>query len=154
MAAAVPCDLQAFHEHCHLLCAQLAVPSRNRFAFSRDPKAGSSWQLPTEEAENSENTYFSHEIKSAPFLSLTHIHNSATDGRAESSGLRAGIASSSATGACCIGQTISSSLYHPLLSAAQTLLLIYLPGGRAEAFGHNCKVLCSAKINTLSLVGI
>lgn len=105
MAAAVPSDLQAFHEHCHLLCAQLAVPSRNRFAFSRDPKAGSSWQLPTQEAENSENTYFSHEIKSAPFLSLTHIHNSATDGRAESSGLRAGIASSSATGACCIGQT-------------------------------------------------
>lgn len=105
MAAAVPSDLQAFHERRHLLCAQRAVPSRNGFAFSRDPKAGSSWQLPTQEAENSENTYFSHEIKSAPFLSLTHIHNSATDGRAESSGLRAGIASSSATGACRTAQT-------------------------------------------------
>lgn len=37
MAAAVPSDLQAFHNHHHLLCAQPAVPSSDPFAFSRDP---------------------------------------------------------------------------------------------------------------------
>lgn len=58
MAAVVPSDLQAFQELPPALHAAPG-PGRNRFAFSRDPKAGSSWQLPTQEAENSENTYFS-----------------------------------------------------------------------------------------------
>lgn len=40
MAAAVPSDLRAFHNHHHLLCTQPAVPSSDPFAFSRDP-AGS-----------------------------------------------------------------------------------------------------------------
>lgn len=94
MAAAVPADLQAVREYHHLLCS----PQQQPVCFLRDLGAGSSWQLATQEAESSENAGFSQEIKS-------RAHNSATDGRAESSGLRAGIASSSTTRACCTAQT-------------------------------------------------
>lgn len=74
MAATVPFNPQHFSNTatCSLYGPQ--VPSRSRFAFSRDKRAGSSWQLLAWETGNSKKTYFAQEIRSAPFLSLTHSH--------------------------------------------------------------------------------
>lgn len=109
--------------HCMSTATYSTAPSRTSFAFSRDPEAGSSWQIPTQEAENSGNIDFSIGDKKHS-LPTTHIHNPPMDGRAESSGPRAG---SDPQGLATQPSQISSSLYHPLPAAAQTLL-IHLPG--------------------------
>lgn len=108
MAATVPSNPQHFSNTATCSTYGPQVPSRSRFAFPRDKE---SWKQLATTRMGDKTTYFAQEITNAPFLSLTHSHPQlGSDGEAQSSGLRAGIASSLATGASTQPRQISSSL--------------------------------------------
>lgn len=108
----------------------------------------------TREAENSENTSFSHEIKSAPFLSLTHSHPQLGCGWKS----RAQWSESWDRFQLCHGGLLRAQtdffLSLPPAPVCSTDTAINIPtGGLRRGTAHNRKALCSSNINTPSPVG-
>lgn len=139
--------------HCMSTATYSAVPAGPGLLSPEIQKLGAAGSYPHRRQETLGILIFPYEIKSTHFLPLTRIHNLAMDGRAESSGPRAGIIPSFATGACHTAQP-KLSLSLPPAPICSTDTINTPTRGHTEPFAHNHKVLCSSKINTLSLVGI
>lgn len=127
MAAVVPAELQAFREHRHLLCS----PQQQPVCFLQRPQC---WeQLAATQAGGRklrEYWFFTGDQKHSLSVALTTQPQTEEQSPVVS---ELGLLPAPPQGLTIRPRLVSSSLDHPLPSAAQTPLLIHPAAGHAEA---------------------